>query len=105
MKWIITIRMLVASTVSFAGIKNNGTELDHHNFSDSVQQRVTLASYVSANKQSNNPSYSLNELNFILQQKGPTQFSLGISRQRRKINAFYFPGTSNQRALVIGGVH
>jgi len=31
--------------------------------------------------------------------------SLGYSRQGRSLNAHYFPGTSNKRALIIGGVH
>lgn len=30
---------------------------------------------------------------------------LGMSKQSRGIEAYYFPGTSDQRALVIGGVH
>lgn len=30
---------------------------------------------------------------------------LGFSKEGRTVEAFYFPGTSNKRALIIGGVH
>jgi len=30
---------------------------------------------------------------------------LGMSKQGKSIKGYYFPGTSNKRALVIGGVH
>jgi hypothetical protein len=69
------------------------------------KKQATLASYVSLNKMSDGPGYSLNDINFILQENKITQFSLGRSQQGRTINAFYFPGTSKNKALVIGGVH
>jgi len=35
----------------------------------------------------------------------PGQFVLEMSKQGRPIEAFYFPGTSEKRALIIGGMH
>jgi hypothetical protein len=35
----------------------------------------------------------------------PGQFVLATSKQGRPIEAFYFPGKSNKRALIIGGMH
>lgn len=45
------------------------------------------------------------ELKKILLDRKAVQFVLGKSQQGRKIEAFYFPGASNKRALVIGGMH
>jgi len=45
------------------------------------------------------------ELNKILTNRKATQFILGRSQQGRDIEAFYFPGISSRRALIIGGVH
>jgi hypothetical protein len=45
------------------------------------------------------------ELNKILTERKATNFILGRSQQGREIEAFYFPGISNRRALIIGGVH
>src|SRR6266498_4246731 len=41
----------------------------------------------------------------ILKEKKAANFSLGKSKKRRSILAWYFPGTSEKNALVIGGVH
>lgn len=49
--------------------------------------------------------YSLQGLNLLLQSKQPAGIQLGITRQGRPVNAWYFPGTSDKKALVIGGVH
>jgi hypothetical protein len=52
------------------------------------------------------------ELNFndefltqILQQGKAARFLLGQSKKKQSIEAWYFPGTSDKKALVIGGVH
>jgi len=37
--------------------------------------------------------------------KRPAQTVLGYTRENRAIEAWYFPGTSNEKALVIGGMH
>lgn len=48
---------------------------------------------------------NLEELDKILLNRKTAQFVLGRSGQGRNIEAFFFPGTSNKRALVIGGMH
>lgn len=50
-------------------------------------------------------SYTLSELSFILEEKKPVNFVLGTSKLEREIGAWYFPGTSEKRALIIAGVH
>ncbi|HEX2533422.1 MAG TPA: hypothetical protein VHK69_06785 [Chitinophagaceae bacterium] len=35
----------------------------------------------------------------------PVHTALGLTREGRAVEAYYFPGTSDQTALVIGGVH
>ncbi len=48
---------------------------------------------------------ALNDLSAILTRGLPSRLSLGTTKQGREIEAFYFPGSSDQRALIIGGVH
>lgn len=45
------------------------------------------------------------ELNRILNDKKANSFILGRTEQGRNIEAYFFPGLSERRALVIGGVH
>src|SRR5688572_10816165 len=45
------------------------------------------------------------ELNRILMEKKAASFVLGKSQQGRNIEAYFFPGISEKRALVIGGMH
>ena len=47
----------------------------------------------------------LQRLKRILRERKTTKFLLGQSRKKRKIKAWYFPGTSEGKALVIGGMH
>lgn len=50
-------------------------------------------------------SHTLADLNTVLAQKQAAGIQLGITRQGRPVNAWYFPGISDKKALVIGGVH
>ena len=45
------------------------------------------------------------ELQRILIERKASSFVLGRSHQGRNIEAYFFPGTSDKRALIIGGVH
>lgn len=45
------------------------------------------------------------ELNRILTERKASRFVLGRSKKGREVEAYYFPGASNLRALVIGGMH
>lgn len=45
------------------------------------------------------------ELNKILLGRKAAQFTIGKSKLGRAIEAYFFPGTSDKRALVIGGMH
>jgi hypothetical protein len=56
---------------------------------------------------SKNKEFNFNDelLTKILQQRKPSRFLLGQSKKKQNIEAWYFPGTSDKKALVIGGVH
>ena len=45
------------------------------------------------------------ELDKILTDRKATNFVLGRSQRGKNVDAFFFPGTSNKRALIIGGMH
>ncbi|MDP4263363.1 MAG: M14 family zinc carboxypeptidase [Bacteroidota bacterium] len=108
MKWMITLLPLIARTLLFAGTGYHPAVPDTRNtipVSDTGKNEITLASYRTADSVSGWQTYSLKEISFITKANKITQFSLGSSQQGRKIGAFYFPGTSKQRALVIAGVH
>lgn len=49
--------------------------------------------------------FSSEELKKVLLERKAAQFILGRSQQGRNIEAFFFPGTSTKRALIIGGMH
>ena len=50
-------------------------------------------------------SFSRDALKKILEERKTTRFLLGRSKQMQTIEAWFFPGTSEKNALVIGGVH
>jgi hypothetical protein len=108
MRWMISIVPLIACTLLFAAGKGREVSMSTNNlepFSDTVNNDFSLASYVIDNNSLNRSSYSLKELDMVLQQNKNTRFLLGASREGRKINAYYIPGTSTLKALVIAGVH
>lgn len=108
MRWIISILPLIACTLLFAAGNGSDVSVSYHtksSFSDSVNNDPTLASFVFASSSLSKSTWSLKDLDQILQENKNTQFLLGQSQEGRKINAYYIPGTSDLRALVIAGVH
>ncbi|MET0463181.1 MAG: hypothetical protein ABW007_08500 [Chitinophagaceae bacterium] len=63
------------------------------------------ASFASVEHKLTERSYSPAALDNVLQMGQPAGLQLGTTRQGRPVNAWYFPGISDKRALVIGGVH
>lgn len=49
--------------------------------------------------------YSLISIDRMLARREPARIQLGYSKQGRAVQAWYFPGQTDHRALVIGGVH
>lgn len=45
------------------------------------------------------------DLEVSLKRKQKTKIVLGYTKQERPVEVYYFPGSSNKRALVIGGMH
>src|SRR5689334_1410187 len=73
---------LIAFTFSFsAGISNNN------------------------NDEKDEVYFNKEELRRIIEEKRAVRFLLGQSKQNRNVEAWFFPGTSDHNALVIGGVH
>ncbi|MEI9809909.1 MAG: hypothetical protein WDO16_19705 [Bacteroidota bacterium] len=108
MRWMVSILPLIACTLLFAADTRPEATLIatvNESFSDTVNNDPTLASFVTAGNKLNRSSWSLKELHLILQENKNTQFLLGSSQEGRKISAYYIPGTSDLKALVIAGVH
>lgn len=51
------------------------------------------------------PKAALFEVDEVLRRGSPFQGHLGFSALGRPVEAYYFPGKSSKRALIIGGVH
>lgn len=51
------------------------------------------------------PDFADFNLHTIISDGKPVKKILGYSKKKKPIEAFYFPGTSSKKALVIGGVH
>src|SRR5215469_14810357 len=68
-------------------------------------QNAFLFASVSTKNMSEELIFNNDALKKILDEGKTTRFLLGQSKQLRNIEAWFFPGTSDQRALVIGGVH
>src|SRR4051794_37223227 len=99
MRKIITL-LLVAATIGASAKTSNsntGTSIN----SDSASIGVNS---ISANTNSVLSNSSL-IIKSILQSTSPVKAVLAYTRQLRPLDIHYFPGTSNENALVIGGVH
>jgi hypothetical protein len=108
MKWITTIVTLIASTVLFAGPNNDHGSNDPavvRETSDSTRVSATLASYVSPDKMMVSAEHSLSDVDRVIRENMISGISLGKTKTGRTIHAFYFPGKTSRRALVIAGVH
>ena len=69
-----------------------------------IQDAFLFASATTKNK-SEELIFSGDALKKILEERKTTRFLLGQSKEMRTIEAWFFPGTSEKKALVIGGVH
>lgn len=69
---------------------------------DSVSPPVMQASFRSEEKAF---SYGMPGLGLVLKQQKPSKLLLGKTNGGRDVEAWFFPGTSDRRALVIGGMH
>ncbi len=104
MKWTIFILPLITCTILFAAGKEEPARVNNSMFGDTADLRFVSKKFAADSTYARS-NYSLNELNLILKEKRPTSFSLGTSKLEREIGAWYFPGASDQRALIIAGVH
>ncbi|MBL7738933.1 MAG: hypothetical protein JNK14_06910 [Chitinophagaceae bacterium] len=106
MKWFIFIVTLVACTLLFAAGKENSISVNKNTGdTDTTTGIPSFASVIEGNSNLYRSSYSLKDLEMVIQEKRNTAFLLGESKEGRKINAYYIPGSSPLKALVIAGVH
>ena len=72
-------------------------------YNDSVYHPTTSVSSVSTAIV--NQSFTDFSMTALLSEKKAGKYILGYSKKKTAIEAYYFPGTSSKKALVIGGVH
>ena len=72
---------------------------------DTSGDKTKVLSYGPSETRKEELFFSGESLKKILKERKPAAFSLGQSRKKRNVEAWYFPGSSDKRALVIGGVH
>ena len=65
----------------------------HTTYSDLASPKVVKNSFADFN------------MAVLLAEKKPVKKVLGFSKKNKPVEAYYFPGTSSKKALVIGGVH
>lgn len=68
-------------------------------------ENAFLFASASTEDKSEELTFSRNAIKKIQEEGKTTRFLLGQSKQMRTIEAWFFPGTSDKNALVIGGVH
>jgi hypothetical protein len=90
--------------LSFAGINSAFT------FSEATDTTVkesteSNTSFMAAVRPLTRRFYPVADLEQMMLRGQAAGIELGISREGRTVNAWYFPGTSDKKALVIGGVH
>jgi hypothetical protein len=74
-------------------------------FIDTAKDNATHFSALPVRNKNKELNFSEELLRKIIQQKKAARFLLGHSKKKQNIEAWYFPGTSDKKALVIGGVH
>ena len=99
MRQIITLLLLAATVGASAKTINGNTGT-----SNNIDSASTGVNYMPDNTNSVLSNSSLVIKN-IMQSTSPVKAVLAYTRQLRPLDVHYFPGTSNENALVIGGVH
>jgi hypothetical protein len=82
--------------------------LSAKNFAQSLQNEVALLSlkdYYNQDAEAKSVQYSSGLLGEWLNTKKAQKAVLGYTKENRAVEAYYFPGTSDRKALVIGGMH
>ncbi|HEX5655418.1 MAG TPA: hypothetical protein VFX58_20250 [Chitinophagaceae bacterium] len=85
MRWLLPILLLVAITALAGSAK---------------KEKVNAGG-----PGDNRTPFFTEKLKQLLLEKKAAQFVLGSTRQGRSVEAYYFPGTSDLNAIVVGGVH
>ncbi|MBL7742095.1 MAG: hypothetical protein JNN00_01350 [Chitinophagaceae bacterium] len=106
MRWMISIVPLIVCTLLFAAGKGSDAPVnDKDYYGDTASNDPVFVSFISEGSNLNRSTYTLKELDMVVRENRNTEFVLGESKYGQKINAYYIPGTSHQKALVIAGVH
>jgi len=104
------ILFLIAFTVNLAAGSSAkeglaGKREDHVVDTTKNNEDAFLFASATTKNKSEELIFSRDALKKILEERKTTRFLLGQSKQMRTIEAWFFPGTSEKKALVIGGVH
>jgi hypothetical protein len=70
-----------------------------------LKGREPITEFFGAVDSAQDAAFTLTDLQRMMQRNAPSRMMLGKTKQGRSIDAWYFPGTSSKRALVIGGMH
>jgi hypothetical protein len=104
MRALLTIFSLIAC-MSFITAGNMGHGNLSNHIADTTDKKNALLTSIVYRPDDKLHSYTLDRLPGLVAAGKASQLLLGKTKQGREIEAFYFPGTSEKRALVIGGVH
>lgn len=101
MRFLFSIVFVASSLMCMSVTSGNNSPLQQV-FSDTIKQNNVSAEFIHA-RYSN--TFLLNDIAYVLNQRQPARIHMGNTQQGRMIQAWYFPGKTDHRALVIGGVH
>src|SRR5690349_929810 len=99
------MRKIIALLLVAASVSASAKTSTHNNAtSNNVDSTSIGVNSIPSNNRSDLSGSSLVIKN-IIQSTAPVKAVLAYSRQMRPLDIHYFPGSSNENALIIGGVH
>ncbi|HEV8503881.1 MAG TPA: hypothetical protein VGQ53_00725 [Chitinophagaceae bacterium] len=102
---IILLSLATAITIMPGAGSEWSVSVTRNYFSDTTKDNGTHFSALRTGSKNKELNFSDELLRKLLQQRKAARFLLGQSRKKQNIEAWYFPGSSDKNALVIGGVH
>lgn len=101
MRFLVSFLLLISCLMCMSVTKGNDQQ-GKQVFTDTGRQQIVSGDFMHA-RYSN--TFLLTDIAFVMNQHLPARIHMGYTQQGRIIQAWYFPGLTDNRALVIGGVH
>lgn len=101
----IILLFIAGVYVATATTPEKDVSVNKNSFSDTAKERIAHSYTLAARFKNNELNFNDELLTKIIQEGNAARFVLGRSKKKQSIEAWYFPGTSEHKALVIGGVH